>query len=141
MKEIAPGLYQGALWDATQGNLPDVDVVLLLTPESDRAALPEKPNVEVIKFPITDAQLGLDRWTFDKLSGICKRISDKRVLTLCFRGENRAGLASALILYHRGVSPENAVETVQRNGPLKSVGRPHSFWNAGFVRQVRSLAA
>ena len=141
MNQIAEGLYQGALWDAVKGPLPDVDVILLLTPESEKVSLPIKEGVEIRRFPITDAQLGLDRWTFERLSGICKDIATKRVLTLCFRGENRAGLASALILYHRGVSPENAIETVQRNGPLKSVERPHALWNQGFVRQIRSLAA
>lgn len=141
MNVIATNLYQGALYDAVTEGLPaGVDTVLVLTPESEKVRLPESERVEVIRFPIGDIQLGLDRWTFDRLSEICKRIALKNVLTLCFRGENRAGLASALILVHRGYSPEEAIQTVQSNGPVKS-DRPHSLWNQGFVRQLRSMAA
>lgn len=141
MNQIATGLYQGALFDAVTGPMPEVDVAIVLTPESERVTLPGKPNLEIIRFPITDNHMGLDRWTLDRLSDICKRVADKRVLTLCFKGENRAGLASALILVHRGMTPEEAVNTVQSNGPVSTIGKPHALWNASFVRQIRSMAA
>lgn len=144
MNQIAPGLYQGALYDAVQLGMPkDVDTILLLTSESDSVKLPHgqtTPLPEVIRFPIQDVQAGLDQWTFRKLSEICERIASKKVCTLCFKGENRAGLASALILIHRGYSPEEAIKTVQSNGPSKTAGKT-SLWNMGFQRQLRGMAA
>lgn len=141
VKQIAAGLYQGPLYDAVQEWKtlePSIDVVLVMTHESGDVKIP-RGKVDVMPFHIIDSPSGLDDWTFQRLSGACAELASRRVLTACYKGENRAGLASALILVHRGMTPEEAIRIVQQNGPVSTPGHKTALWNVAFANQVRAM--
>jgi protein-tyrosine phosphatase len=137
--QIDDGLFQGGVLDVQRewANLKEhVDVVLVLTNEfGDHGLLPDD-GPQIIYFGIPDCATGLDQHVFDELRARCAALADKRVLTVCFMGENRSGLASALVLMARGKAPADAAKLVHERGPHRSVSQPHSFWNPGFNRQV-----
>ena len=127
--EIAPSLYQAAWTDASTWT-GSVDVLVCMAGNAH-----VNPNIPQISFPIDDNAEGCDR--FVEVQNLAKSVATQRVLTVCHMGENRSGLLSALILVERGWYPVSAVTTVQFYGPHTSPSQPHSFWNPGFVRQVR----
>ena len=126
--EIAPGLYQAAVADASTWT-GSVDVLVSMAGDAQ-----VNPNIPQISFPIDDNANGCDR--FADVQALAKSVASRQVLAVCQIGENRSGLLSALILVARGWHPISAVTTVQYHGPHHSATQPHSFWNHGFVRQV-----
>ena len=135
MKQIAEGLWQGALRHVHEQGLPaEITAVALMATQVE--SVPLRPGVLFIYFPIDDNADGLDAETFKVCIALADFLKDFKVLTICHMGENRSGLLSSLILGARGVDAETAVKTVQQRGnPNKDRG--YSFWNPGFVRQVR----
>lgn len=135
VQRIAEGLYQAALAHASvwTGATECVDVAVLMAQPVE----PMPVGVEHITFPINDNADGCE--CLDVVRAIARSVATQRVLTICHMGENRSGLLSALILVERGEAPSEAVRIVQENGPHNSPTQPHSFWNPGFVRQVKSL--
>ena len=127
--EIAPGLYQATWIDASTWT-GSVDVLVYMAGDAQ-----VNPHIPQISFPIDDNAEGCDQ--FAEVQALAKSVVSKQVLTVCQVGENRSGLLSALILIERGWHPVSAVTTVQYYGPHNSPTQPHSFWNPGFVRQVR----
>lgn len=134
-KQIADKLWQGALAHVSQDGYPEgVEVVLLMAERVE--ALPNAANVPVLYLPIPDNPDGLTEEQFAQVYGLCRAVQGACVLTICHMGENRSGLASALLLCLRGMEPAAAVKLVQTNGPHNSSNAPHSFWNPGFNKQV-----
>lgn len=138
IREIAPNLWQGALrhvvedWETIKDKF---ETVLLLADEVER--IPRERDIYT--FAIPDDPDGLSQNAFWQLVGFAAAFKAHRVLTVCHMGENRSGLMSALILIHRGMAPNAAADLVQMNGPHNSPSQPHSFWNPGFNRQVRTI--
>ena len=139
--EVEPGLYQGAMrivvenWEEIRGA---IDVVLICAHTVE--FIPEEyiPAVTKIVFCIPDDPNGLDEETLARLRAICEFVKDQRVLTVCHMGENRSGLASALILIARGRTSQEAIRLIRASGAVRSHGKPYLLWNPGFVKQVEA---
>ena len=139
---VAEGLYQGAMryvaerWSEIRGT---VDVVLILAHEVEFIPA-EYIGPWKIVFPIPDDPNGLDPDTWERLRDLVGWIAQaqRRVLTVCHMGENRSGLASALLLIERGCCPADAINLVRAAGPAH--GGPHLLWNPGFEKQIREIA-
>ena len=136
---IEDGLYQGAMRIVVE-HWPEirnaVDVVLILAHSVEFIPEEYEPGIVKIVMPIPDDPNGLDQERWDRLWSICEFVKDKRVLTVCHMGENRSGLASAMILMARGRSPAEAIRLIRASGPARSAGQPYLLWNPGFARQV-----
>lgn len=136
MKQIAEGLWQdGVHWFDAGPPLPDVEVVIFAS-EYDHRMVPD--GADGIEMPFPDDANGVSPTILEALRGLCAGVAHRRVLTVCSVGENRSGLLSALILMARGMSAEDAISTVQKNGPART--HDHALWNPGFLRQLRDLA-
>ena len=118
------------------GEIPEgVEVVFWMIPEP-----PQTPEgAIVVHYPIDDNDQGLDEDVFLRLYHLVDSLSDLRILTVCHAGENRSGLVSTMTLIAREIPVEEAIRTVQANGNANY--GDHSFWNPGFVAQVRRLLA
>lgn len=134
---IAENLYQTgtAIWPVGQVP-PHVDVILFCAREMSAMV---EPGVERVAFPFIDAPDGLSEERFLELAALCRELSSRRVMTVCEAGENRSGLASALVLVGRGLSPSEALAVVRSHGPTPYTGAAHLLWNDGFVKQLLSL--
>ena len=143
MLKIEEGLVQtglmigaGELWFQAKP-----EVIWQLTEDlSDFPRIEESDGFVKIVTPIPDDERHpLDREVLERLWSIARFVADKRVLTVCAAGQNRSGLASALILIARhGISGDEAIVRVQGYS-----GRAYSFhdtvvlWNRDFQRQLR----
>src|SRR3990167_6331127 len=131
-------LYQGAMrfvseqWQCVLEDI-EPDVVLLMAEEVE--LIPHDDFPLIIGFPVPDDPNGLNSGTFKELSKLCRIIGDSTVLTVCHMGENRSGLASALILVHYGYSPTEAIDLIRKQVQPNS-DAPHVLWNPGFVKQL-----
>ena len=135
MKQIAEKLWQGSAMLGYE--MPeDIEVVFWLC--GGWADLRDEPQIWIY-YTIPDNPEGLDKTTFFKLWQLVNTFAGCSILTVCAAGENRSGLVAAMTLIARGMEVEEAIKTVQVNG--NSNTHDHSFWNPGFVRQVREWLA
>ena len=137
MFRVAEGLYQTGLflW-SDDSEPPEVDVVLFCAGEDVRM-LP--PGAESVQFRFDDIEEGLPAERFAALLALCERLAGKRVMTVCAAGENRSGLASALILVARGMTPFEALLKVRAGGRTIVSGYPYPLWNPGFTSQLLAM--
>ena len=119
------------LWQAKARDVIEIapfDVIFWMKASPPKAVFGENT---VIDFPIPDDDQGIPQERLMELWALTGAVKRKKVLTVCQAGQNRSGLASAMILMHRGLSAQQAIMTVQaQNGAL---------WNEGFVRQLYEI--
>ncbi len=129
MCRILDDLYQGPASAITAQMLvaESIEVVWSLVPV-------DFPVPTVCTLIADDAQ-GLPTDTLELLWAIANGLACFRVLTVCRAGENRSGLAAALILMVRGHPVETAIRQVQEYGPATT--REYSLWNPGFLKNLR----
>jgi hypothetical protein len=126
MHEVEEGLWQSSAYDAARMPLT-TDFMLWLCYESS-----PPHDSRVFYFPIPDSAEGLSIEHFWGLYGICQVLEGRTVTTVCAMGQNRSGLASAMILIARGWRVGDAIARVQTK-------IPNGLWNEGFVDQLRQL--
>ena len=129
MKQIAEKLWQGGT--LLGGEIPEEVKVIFWMLEEPTPAF----QGIVVRYPIPDDDKGLDVTVFLRLLGLVNHCAELPLLAVCQAGENRSGLVCAMTLIMRGMEVEEAIKTVQKNGNANT--HAHSFWNPGFVRQVR----
>jgi len=113
----------------------DIDVIWLMADMVEQ--LPAK--VPLLQTPIPDDPNGLPDALFAYLQRWAKVLSGVRVLTVCHMGENRSGLASALLLMAQGKTAQGAIAAIRASGtPLTD--NPYFLWNPGFVRQLEAVS-
>ena len=132
MKQIADGLWQAGT--RLGGALPpETKAIFWMIDESP----PETQGIILIHYPIPDNDQGLDETVFLRLYHLVDALSDLPIMAVCQAGENRSGLVAVMVLIARGATVEDAIATVQREGNART--HAHSFWNPGFVAQVKRL--
>ena len=138
--KIEDGLWQTGTMRANSADInaitETVDILLVASYESFPLS---DPNITTIQLPFDDSLEGVPPQVFTNLTKICKEISTQNVVTVCSQGENRSGLLSALILYYRGHTMQNAIDLIRDKVPAVSSG-PHALWNGGFVKQLMEYA-
>ena len=133
MKKISEGLWQvGILFDE-EGLPEEADTVFWMIDNTGSVA----GSLIFVRYPIPDNDQGLDDEVFLCLWGLVQALANRKVVAVCQAGENRSGLVATMILIARGEKVEDAIATVQKNGNART--HKHSFWNPGFVAQVRRL--
>jgi len=134
IRKIDEGLYQTGtlIWEESDVP-PDVDVVLFCA-KVEPAMVPEGGTTLVFQFEDSERGVPPDKW--EALVHLCASIADQKVMTVCQAGENRSGLASALVLIGRGVAVWDAVKKVQSSGKTIITEFPGPLWNRGFVDQL-----
>jgi hypothetical protein len=134
---IFPGIRQQALaflvknWES---DVAGADIVWLMADEVER--IPS--GIPVLRTPIDDNANGLPDETVTGLYKWACVLRGANVCTVCHMGENRSGLASVLLMLARGVPTSRAIALAQAH-PAISGGQSHTFWNPGFVAQVRRM--
>lgn len=109
-----------------------IDVVWILAPLAE--PIPGD-GLPILWSPIPDDPNGVPSYTLKQLRFWAELLQNKRVLTCCHMGENRSGLASALLLIAQGKSAQEAIDTVRAAGPPLT-DNPYLLWNPGFVAQL-----
>lgn len=93
------------------------------------ASLPEKcitNDISLLLYPIVDNSIPEDLTTFEELiQTICNTLSHNyNIAIVCKGGLGRSGMVSACVLTKFGMSPSDAIKTVQQGRP-HSIGRNH----------------
>ena len=140
IKQIDHSLWQGAFSDVAVEGIPEeVEIVILMASTADLPPL--RPGQILIYYPIDDTADGASAEELYNIQRIASTFADRKVLTVCYMGENRSGLMSAMILLERYDDASWAVKTVQERGPVNSGCALQSFWNPGFVQQILAFNA
>lgn len=135
MKQIAEGLWQVGVMFDDDGLPQEADTVFWMI--EDACTIAGSPVF--VRYPIPDNDQGLDDVVFLRLWHLVNALSDRKIMAVCQAGENRSGLVATMVLIARGATVEDAIATVQKEGNART--HAHSFWNSGFVAQVRRLLA
>jgi protein-tyrosine phosphatase len=131
--EVVSGLYISGHPDRSQGFMREgVHAVIDLEGDID-ASIPESESQGAttlyLYWPIEDGPKP-DASTVRSIASFTARLlaEEKAVLVHCRSGHNRSGLICARTLIERGMSPEEAIETVRTKR-----GDGHALSNEAFV--------
>ncbi len=122
-------LYQAPAAGVTAESLAveSIEVIWSLVPASF--------SLPTVLTPVPDDARGLSDKTLELLWAVANGLAGFRLLIVCRAGENRSGLAAALVLMARGLSVEQAIAQVQERGPATT--HEHALWNPGFLDDLR----
>lgn len=139
MKQITEGLWQaGIMFD---DDMPkEANTIFWMIEDGCTLPWASSPYFDsqiFIRYPIPDDDQGIANETFQRLWALISAVEDRKILAVCQAGENRSGLVCCLVLIARGYGVEEAIKLVQENGNART--HKHSFWNVGFVSQVRKF--